>query len=188
MEEESNENKYSIVNHTAQRSLVISSSVLQSNIPSLGKHIDKLQAYLNSNTSKYHAVGPPFFRYRRIPVDMAQSKSMTIDVGIPISSSDENINTQETVITDGIILTVLPAGPYLTTLHIGAPEGLRPATAAMLKHAAKEGLELDREEQADEKGNMTVWKCRLEVYESDPVTEPDMSQWRTRLEFLLKEK
>jgi effector-binding domain-containing protein len=113
--------------------------------------------------------GPPFLRY--LVIDM--SADMVVQAGVPVALP---VEADEHVVPDE-----LPAGDYLTTVHVGPYEGLYAATAALLAHAGRHGLRFD--EHPSDAGD--VWVSRLEWYETSPVEEPDPARWRTRLEFKL---
>jgi effector-binding domain-containing protein len=83
---------------------------------------------------------------------------------------------------DGRVLAgVLPAGRYATVRHVGHPDTLAAATAELLDWAATRGLKWDvSPSPAGER-----WGGRLEIYHSDPVSEPDLAKWVTELAFLL---
>lgn len=125
--------------------------------------------------------GPPFWRYRVI--DMAAL--MAIDVGFPIRSLDavrptgptEQAGREEPPVECG----ELPAGRYVTVRHTGHPDTLIRATGDLLAWAGGQGLHFDHHRESD--GDH--WDCRLEIYLSDPDTEPDLSAWVTELAFRL---
>jgi GyrI-like small molecule binding domain len=77
--------------------------------------------------------------------------------------------------------SVLPAGRYATLPHTGHPDGLADATASLLSWAAEQGLAWDVTETSDGER----WEARLEIYETDPAQEPDMTRWQTQLAFRL---
>jgi effector-binding domain-containing protein len=77
---------------------------------------------------------------------------------------------------------VLPAGRYATVTHLGHPDQLIDATAALLDWAAEQGLQWDMSETDD---GQRWGGCRLEVYNTDPAEEPDMNKWETELAFRL---
>ncbi|TCK66380.1 GyrI-like domain-containing protein [Curtobacterium sp. PhB136] len=115
--------------------------------------------------------GPPFWRYRVI--DM--SGVLTVEVGFPVAETlDVPTGTPGDVVPG-----VLPAGTYATTVHVGHPDGLLDATSALLAWADGAGVVWDRTLGSDGEH----WACRLEEYLSDPVEEPDLTKWRTRLAF-----
>lgn len=76
---------------------------------------------------------------------------------------------------------VLPAGDYLTTVHVGPYADLEAVTGELLDHAAAQGLRFDV--HPSDAGD--VWTSRLEWYETNPVEEPDPARWVTRLELKL---
>jgi effector-binding domain-containing protein len=113
--------------------------------------------------------GPPFLRY--LVIDM--EADMVVQAGVPVRvpvQGDEHVEPDE-----------LPAGDYLTTVHVGPYEGLYDATGALLAHAGRNGLRLDH--HPSDAGD--VWTSRLEWYETSPLEEPDPARWVTRLEFKL---
>ncbi|WP_144712848.1 GyrI-like domain-containing protein [Curtobacterium pusillum] len=115
--------------------------------------------------------GPPFWRYRVI--DM--TGVLRVEVGFPLAAElDEQVDMPGDVVSG-----VLPAGTYVTTMHVGAPDELLDATSALLAWGDDAGLEWDRTTEPD--GDH--WTCRLEEYLSDPADEPDQTKWRTRLAF-----
>ncbi len=76
-----------------------------------------------------------------------------------------------------MITGVLPAGRYATVTHIGPPSQLVDATTALLRSADRQGLTWDRDGER--------WGCRLEIYKTDPTTQPDITKWETDLAFRL---
>ena len=112
--------------------------------------------------------GAPFFRYNVI--DMAAD--LELEVGVPVGAPVE--------VSGELIAGTLPGGRYVTVTHHGHPDGLHDATAALLGWAADQGLVWDRS------GNR--WGCRLEVYLTDPASQPDMSKWETELQFRLTDQ
>jgi DNA gyrase inhibitor GyrI len=125
--------------------------------------------------------GPPFWKYNVI--DMAAG--LELEAGSPVA--DGVAVPAEAVHGDSsegrVIAGVLPAGRYVTVRHVGHPETLAAATEALLGWAAAAGLKWDM--SPSPAGDH--WGCRLEIYHSDPVTEPDMTKWETELAFRLAE-
>jgi hypothetical protein len=87
----------------------------------------------------------------------------------------------EPVIVDGLDAGVLPAGRYVTTRFTGHPDRLITVTADLLRWADNQGLAFEQHTGAQGE----VWGCRLEIYETDPAVEPDMTRWTTTLAFRL---
>jgi effector-binding domain-containing protein len=116
--------------------------------------------------------GAPFFRYRVI--DMPNR--LEIDFGVPTASvleADDAITTGE-----------LPAGRYVSATHTGHYDGLMAATAELLKWIDDQHLALDQR-----KTNLgDAFGCRLELYHTDPRTEPDPSRFKTELAMRLADQ
>jgi effector-binding domain-containing protein len=113
--------------------------------------------------------GPPFWKYNVI--DMA--RGLEVEAGCPVAEATPG---------DGrVIAGVLPAGRYATVRHVGHPQTLVTATAALLDWAAAQGLAWDTSPSPEGER----WGARLEIYYSDPATEPDMTKWETELTFRL---
>jgi effector-binding domain-containing protein len=88
----------------------------------------------------------------------------------------------EPVIGNGRVLAgVLPEGDYVTVRHTGHPDTLVSATGSLLDWAAGQDLTWDMTPSPE--GDR--WGARLEIYHSDPQTEPDMTKWVTELAFRL---
>ena len=113
--------------------------------------------------------GAPFWKYNVI--DM--SREMEVEVGVPVAAP---------VAGDGQVLAgTLPPGRYASVFFTGHPDGLVDATASLLKWAGEQHLSFDvRPTPAGDR-----WASRLEIYETDPAEEPDMSKWVTQLAFRL---
>jgi len=113
--------------------------------------------------------GPAFLRY--LVIDMAAD--LVVQAGVPVAVPVQG---------DGHVeADVLPAGDYLTTVHVGPYDDLEAVTGELLDHAAGEGLRFDA--HPSDAGD--VWTSRLEWYETNPVEEPDPARWVTRLELKL---
>jgi effector-binding domain-containing protein len=81
----------------------------------------------------------------------------------------------------GVHAGVLPAGRYATVTHVGHPDELARVTTKLLDWAAQQGLRWDMAETSAGQR----WRCRLEIYHTDPAEEPDMRRWQTELAFRL---
>jgi effector-binding domain-containing protein len=113
--------------------------------------------------------GPPFWKYSVI--DMA--RNLEVEAGCPVAGP---------VTGDGrVVVGVLPAGRYATLSHVGHPSTLAAATATLLDWAAARSLRWDMVPSASGER----WGARLEIYRTDPKTEPDMTKWVTELAFRL---
>jgi effector-binding domain-containing protein len=113
--------------------------------------------------------GPPFWKYNVIDMD----RGLEVEVGAPVATVVDG---------DGQVLAgVLAPGRYATLRYTGHPDGLFGATASLLKWAEEQNLTWDvTQTPAGER-----WAARLEIYETDPATEPDMTRWTTQLAFRL---
>lgn len=116
--------------------------------------------------------GPAFWKYNVIDME----RGLEVEAGSPVA---EAVPGDERVLAG-----VLPAGRYVTVRHVGHPETLMAATGALLDWAAAKGLEWDVAPSPDGQR----WGCRLEIYHSDPVSQPDMSKWETELAFRLSDQ
>jgi len=113
--------------------------------------------------------GAPFFRYNLID----RQRQLDVEVGVPIATATES---------DGEVHAgVLPAGRYATLTHLGHPDELADVTTKLLDWATQQGLRWDMTETTSGQR----WRCRLEVYHTDPAEEPDMRRWQTELAFRL---
>jgi len=113
--------------------------------------------------------GAVFLKYNVIDME----RELEIEVGIPVANAVEG--------DDRVLAGTLPGGSYGTLTHIGHPSTLVGANAALLEWADHKGLAWDISGSgADER-----WGARLEVYESDPEEEPDLTKWKTEVTFRL---
>jgi effector-binding domain-containing protein len=115
------------------------------------------------------AAGPPFWKYNVIDMD----RLLEVEVGVPITAPVEG--------DDRVLAGVLPAGRYATVRYTGHPDELVGAVASLLEWAKLEGLTWDMTDTEDGER----WAARLEIYETDPAVEPDMTKWTTQLAFRL---
>lgn len=116
-----------------------------------------------------HPVGAPFFKYDVIDME----RELEVEAGVPVATPLDG----EGEIVGG----VLPAGRYVTVRHVGHPDELIGVTGDLLAWAADQQLEWDV--TTGPRGER--WGCRLEIYETDPDDEPDMTKWQTVLAFRL---
>ena len=137
-------------------------------IPEFPQIADRLPPMIGTLVAQGIApAGAPFFRYRVIHPGMR----FTVEAGVPI---DADFAAEEPRFVDE-----LPAGKYVTSTYVGAPDGLAGATAAVLEWGAAEGIRWDSAEGADGE----EWACRLEVLRTNPLEQPDPTQWVTDLLF-----
>lgn len=129
----------------------------------------QLFAYLDKHGIK--PVGDAFYNYRRI--DMQDTLDVEAGIGV------EAAGPAEGAVRNG----VLPSGRFATAIWHGHPDGLIKATGQLIDWVASEGLAFDM----DPKSDGDHFACRLEIYHSDPVEDPDMNLWKTELAFKLRD-
>lgn len=115
--------------------------------------------------------GAPFWKYNVIDME----RGLEVEVGVPVAAAVTG--------DDRVLAGVLPSGRYATLRHTGHPDELLGATASLLEWAANRNLTWDVRHDQDEER----WAARLEIYETDPAVEPDMSKWTTQLAFRLSD-
>lgn len=147
--------------------MAIAARVTMSELATVADRLSEVFAWLDA-----HGVSPagaPFFKYDEI--DMA--RELLVEGGVPVASPVEG--------DEKVVAGVLPAGRYVTLMHVGHPRSLEQATAMLLAWADEQGLRWDA--APGEQGE--VWGSRLEFYLTDPAEEPDMDKWVTQLAFRL---
>jgi effector-binding domain-containing protein len=158
---------YQVVHRAEQPAATVTRAVTMATMDEI---VDEIPPLLDWLAARGQApAGPPFLRY--LVIDMAAT--MVVQAGVPVAvpvEADQHVEPD-----------VLPAGDYLTTVHVGPYEGLYGATGALLAHAGAHGLRFDK--HPSDAGE--AWTSRLEWYETNPVEEPDPARWVTRLEFKL---
>ncbi len=113
--------------------------------------------------------GAPFLRYWVIDME----RRLDVEAGVPTEGPMEG---------DGDVTAgTLPAGRYAVVRHHGHPDELIEATDALLAWAEQQDLTWDTHD--DPEGE--AWGCRLEVFLTNPMEQPDMTQWDTDLVFKL---
>lgn len=156
-----------IVTRPAQPYVAIPNTVTIANIPrALPPLFPEIAGWLTRQGGV--PAGAPFFRYRVI--DMPR---LVIETGFPVAKAmtgDARVHAD-----------ALPAGRYATIVNTGPYDKLIDANAALLRWGAAQGLNWAMSKtQAGEE-----WESRLEIYLTDPATEPDASKWETEIAFLL---
>jgi effector-binding domain-containing protein len=122
-------------------------------------------------------VGPPFIRFLEVDQD---GEPLELEVGAPVEDPVRG--------DDRVQVHALPAGRYVTLLHLGpyrhATEPDLPAARRALQDwARKEGVVLDG--RKTDRGS--AWGAYVEHYLIGPVDEPDYSKWETELMYLVSE-
>ena len=98
-----------------------------------------------------------------------------VEVGVPVPA---RVNGDDLILSG-----LLPAGQYASLRYTGHPDGLLDATAFLLEWARQRHLTWDLSHDRDGER----WGARLEIYETDPAAEPDMTKWTTQLAFRLSD-
>lgn len=158
---------YAVVHRPARPAATVTRTVTMATLSEAADEIPGLAAWLAVRGQV--PAGPPFLRY--LVIDMAAD--LVVQAGFPVTDPVEGDGRVEA--------DVLPAGDYLTAVHVGPYEGLYGATAGLLAHAGRTGLALDH--HPTDAGD--AWTSRLEWYETDPRVQTDPAGWVTRLEFKL---
>jgi RNA polymerase sigma-70 factor (ECF subfamily) len=157
----------SVIERGEQPYVGIRRTVTMQTIPEIADQIPVLAGWLGQRGIA--PAGAPFLRY--LVIDMA--RELVIEAGFPVAAPVEGEGE--------VFAGVLPAGRYVTAVHVGHPSGLYGATAELNAWADAQGLRWDAEQTPD--GDKFV--CRLENYLTDPRVQPDMDKWETELAFKL---
>lgn len=115
------------------------------------------------------AVGAPFYNYRRINM----SDTLDVEAGVAVSREGE--------VAGSVRYGTLPGGRFMEMIWHGHPDQLEAVTGLLIGWVRLTNQPLDMVEKPD--GDH--FRCRLEIYETDPDDEPDMNRWVTRLNFKL---
>ena len=133
---------------------------IDESFPEVFAHLEKQGA---------HPAGAPFLRYNVIDME----RELEIEAGVPVSGPVEGGGR--------VFAGVVPAGRYGTLTYVGGYDGLMDANEALQEWARQQGLEWAM--TATEHGDR--FESRLEVYVTDPATEPDPEKWETEVAYLL---
>ncbi len=109
--------------------------------------------------------GAPFVRYLTIDMD----GELDIELAAPVSGQtppDEHLRPG-----------VLPAGRYVTLLHVGPYDELVQANAALDKWGRDSSLRWAMDDGS-------IWRGRIETHLTDPAEQPDPSRWQTEIAYL----
>ena len=123
--------------------------------------------------------GPPFFRYNLIDME----RRLEVEAGVPVldpTMLDPSV-LGPAVADGGMFVGTLPAGRYASVAYIGHPDDLVTLTAELIRWADQEGLAWDMRQT----GEGQAWGCRLEIFKTNPVEQPDPNRWETELAFRL---
>lgn len=114
-------------------------------------------------------VGAPFFSYLEMPED----GPMLMEVGFPTATE---------LAGDGRVRAgIIPAGRFARLIHTGPYDGLYEANVALGEWLGKQGIAHRMAEEIDDPYDAAL----LEIYATDPASEPDPQKWQTEVAFRL---
>jgi effector-binding domain-containing protein len=160
-----------IVHRPAQPYVAVRVTVTMQTIGEIVPPLNR-EVFLWLAAGRGRPAGPPFWKFNVIDME----RGLEVEAGVAVA---------EPVAGDGRVLAgVLPEGDYVTMRHTGHPDTLVDATGSLLDWAASKGLAWDMTPSPEGER----WGARLEIYHSDPATEPDMTKWVTELAFRLADE
>jgi effector-binding domain-containing protein len=165
------ENTPQIIERPPQPYVGVRESVTMSTLSSVADHVPVLLGWLAQHGET--PSGAAFFRY--LTIDM--ERELEVEAGVPVAAPLDLAEGAASAVT----ARTLPGGRFVRAFFVGHPDGLENATAELLQWAETQGLQWDRNDSPVGKR----WGCRLEIYHSDPIEDPDMNTWRTELAFRL---
>jgi effector-binding domain-containing protein len=160
-----------IIERPSQPYVGVREAVTMSTLSRVADHIPELFGWLaqRGQTSS----GAPFFRY--LIIDM--ERELQVEAGVPVATPLDLLADAGGAVS----AETLPGGRFVRAFFVGHPDGLEHATGELLHWAETQGLRWDMNDTpAGER-----WGCRMEVYHTDPLEQPDMNAWRTELAFRL---
>ena len=120
--------------------------------------------------------GPPFLRYHEVD---RGGEPLDAEAGVPVESPPSARNGR-------VHADALPAGRYLTSLHVGpyrseAMPDLGDARAALVAWARDNDIVYGRE---TERG--IGFPCALERFIVGPADDPDFTKWQTEFAYMIR--
>jgi len=109
--------------------------------------------------------GPAFMNYRR----MNMAGSIDFEIGAEVEAAGDGAH--------GLSFGILPGGAYGRLVWTGPYDKLVDANAALISWAEAEGIAWDSEQTSEGE----VFACRLEIYETGPMDDPDPQTWTTEV-------
>jgi effector-binding domain-containing protein len=165
------ENTPQIIERPPQPYVGVRESVTMSTLSRVADSILELLGWLAQRGET--PSGAAFFRY--LTIDM--ERELEVEAGVPVAAP---LDLAEEA-GGAVVARTLPGGRFVRAFFVGHPDGLENATADLLQWAETQGLRWDMSDSPVGER----WGCRLEIYHSDPVEDPDMNTWRTELAFRL---
>ena len=160
-----------IIERSPQPYVAVRDAVTMSTLSRVADHIPELFGWLAQRGQT--PSGAPFFRY--LTIDM--ERELEVEAGVPVVAPLELAPEAGSAVT----AETLPGGRFVRAFFVGHPDRLKNATADLLQWAETQGLRWDM--NGSPVGER--WGCRLEIYHTDPLEQPDMNAWRTELAFRL---
>ncbi|HTF40574.1 MAG TPA: GyrI-like domain-containing protein [Propionibacteriaceae bacterium] len=160
-----------IIERRPQPYVAVREAVTMFTLSRVADHIPELFGWLAQRGQT--PSGAPFFRY--LTIDM--ERELEVEAGLPVAAPLDLAAEAGGAVT----AETLPGGRFVRAFFVGHPDGLEKATAELLQWAETQGLRWDvSDSPVGER-----WGCRLEIYHTDPLEQPDMNAWRTELAFRL---
>jgi effector-binding domain-containing protein len=156
-----------LIQRTEQPYVSIRRLVGMQNLAEVADELPGLFAWLAKR--EVEPAGPPFFKYNLV----STSEPLDVEAGIPVRTPIPG--------DDRVLAAVLPDGRFASVTHVGHPDGLLEVTASLLDWGAEHGLTWDMSET----DGGQHWGLRLELYQTDPAVQPDLSRWETEVLFRL---
>lgn len=131
----------------------------------IGNTAEKLYKKLDLWLFEYNngKTGIPFIKYNTI--DMARLLKMEFGY----------IVENEVIGSDDIITGKLPAGRYAIITNIGPYDELLDVNAVLIGWAKQRGIIWDSKQTSEGES----FSCRIEIYRSDEIRQPDPIMWQT---------
>lgn len=156
-----------VVDLVDQPYAAIRAQVTMSTIPAIADRFPELFAHLAERGIE--PVGPPFLKYDVI----GPGSALEIEAGVPVADVSEGAGS--------VAFAILRAGRFASVSHHGHPSELGQVTKDLLDWAEANDLTWDM----DDSDGAQSWGARMEVYNTDPRLEPNMSNWDNDLLFRL---
>jgi effector-binding domain-containing protein len=160
-----------IIERPPQPYVAARESVTMSTLSRVADRIPELLDWLSQRGQT--PSGAAFFRY--LTIDM--ERDLEVEAGVPVDPPPDLAEEPD----GGVVAGTLPGGRFVRAFFVGHPDGLENATAELLQWAETQDLRWDMNDSPVGER----WGCRLEIYHSDPLEQPDMNTWRTELAFRL---
>ncbi len=130
--------------------------------------LDEIFARLNEQGVQ--PASAPFMRYHVINM----GGNMDVEIGVPVAQALPG--------TERIQAGVLPAGRYASVIYrnVGGITGNR----ALVEWAHSNGIRWDRWDDP----NGDAFRCRVEIFLTDPAEQPDRKKWETEVAILLADQ